>query len=308
MPAIIEVRELTFDYPGLRALDRVDMLIEAGSITALVGSNGAGKTTLMRCLCGLERPVLGRIVVADIDVIAAPRHSHTKLGFLPDAGGLYDALTVSQCLTYAAAANNLRTGLEQRVQETAAQLSLSDRLTQRVGKLSRGQRQRVAIGQAIIHAPRVLILDEPATGLDPESRQALAGLFRTLQQRGMTLLVSSHILAELADYATHMLVLRQGRVIEQRALQGRPQMELRIELLKDADAAAGWLAQRSEIAGVHCDGNTLRVTCAPEPTAQAALLAALVNAGFSVLRFEAAEPNLQQSYLETLRTDSASRT
>ena len=154
----------------------------------------------------------------------------------------------------------------------------------------------------------MLILDEPATGLDPEARQALAGLFRTLQQRGMTLLVSSHILAELADYATHMLVLRQGRVIEQRALQGRSQVELQIELLKDADAAAGWLAQRSEIAGVQCDGNTLRVTCAPEPSAQAALLAALVNAGFSVLRFETAEPNLQQSYLDTLRTDSVSRT
>lgn len=245
MSLIVDAQHLGFEYPGRRALDDISFELVAGSVTALVGPNGAGKATLMRCLCGLNRPLAGRIHVDGIDVVEEPRRCHQRIGFLPDFVGLYDPLTVAQCLQYHAAANGVTRALPARIAATAQQLKLTERLSQPVGELSRGLRQRVAIGQAIIHAPALLILDEPAAGLDPEARHSLAQLFRALRARGMSLLVSSHILAELEVYATHMLVLKDGRLIEHRVLGGTPDLaELEIEVLVTSAALAPWLETR----------------------------------------------------------------
>ena len=149
-----------------------------------------------------------------------PRDVHRIMGYLSDFFGLYQDLTVARCLEYAAAAQGLpEADIPAAIERTAQRLDLSDRLQQTSGSLSRGLRQRVAIGQAIIHQPKVLLLDEPASGLDPEARASLAALFRQLQADGMTLLVSSHILAELDEYSTHMLALRDGRILENRELK-----------------------------------------------------------------------------------------
>ncbi|VVC82742.1 DNA mismatch repair protein MutS [Sideroxydans sp. CL21] len=206
---MIEITNLTFDYPGHRALNDVTLTVANGSVTALVGPNGAGKTTLMRCIAGLETPLTGTITVADMDVSDRTRDVHRVMGYLSDFFGLYQDLTVARCLEYAAAAQGLpEADIPAAIERTARQLNLIDRLQQTSGSLSRGLRQRVAIGQAIIHQPKVLLLDEPASGLDPEARASLATLFRQLQADGMTLLVSSHILSELDEYSTHMLALR----------------------------------------------------------------------------------------------------
>ncbi len=218
---MIEVSQLVFEYPGHRALDGVSVRIGAGSVTALVGPNGAGKSTLMRCIAGLEQPLSGQIQVHGIAVQEQPRQVHRHLGYLSDFFGLYDRLSVRRCLQYAA----LSMGVEaaqapQRAAHVAGQLGLAELLERRPTELSRGQRQRVAIGQAIVHQPRVLLLDEPASGLDPEARASLSQLFRQLQAQGMTLVVSSHILSELDEYCTHILSLRGGRVESHEALQG----------------------------------------------------------------------------------------
>ncbi len=309
MPTLVVAENLIAEYPGIRALDDVSIAIETGSITALVGPNGAGKTTLMRCLCGLERPVDGRVTLCAVDVIEEPRRAHRYVGFLPDFLGLYDELTVAQCLTYAARANGVTAGVATRVTEVAAQLDLSPRLTQRTGELSRGLRQRVAIGQAIIHAPQLLILDEPASGLDPEARHALAALFKSLQSAGMTLLVSSHILAELADYATHMLVLRDGRVVEQRAIkEPAARTGLTIAAIDDLTRLADTLSAQPGVTEVQILDHEVRCRYSPELTAQAQLLAALIKQGVRVTRFGEIQHDLQQSYLATLqraRTDES---
>ena len=163
---MINIAHLSHDYPGIRALADVSFTLETQTITALVGPNGAGKTTLMRALCGLERPLAGSIEVDGIDVIEEPRRAHERIGYLADFFGVYEALSVAQCLEYAAAANGIRQGLHARINKTAAALGLSTRLTQAAGTLSRGLRQRLAIAQAIIHGPRVLVLDE--RGLIPK--------------------------------------------------------------------------------------------------------------------------------------------
>ena len=307
MPEVaVAVEGLSFEYPGVRALDEVSFRIERGSVTALVGPNGAGKTTLLRCLAGLDQPLLGSVVVAGVNVLDEPRLAHRKMGLLADFFGLYDALTVRQCLTHAAAANGVPAGeLEATVARAAGRLEIADKLEARAGELSRGQRQRVAIGQALAHGPEVLLLDEPASGLDPEARVSLAGLFKRLQSEGVTLVVSSHILAELDAYATHMLVLRGGRMIENRAVRdaaprGR---RLRIELAEAHPAMRATIAAFS--GAVIFDAGERAATielpgAAPE---QAALLAHLVGAGLRVCAFAELHEDLQSSYLRTVREE-----
>ena len=210
---MIDVAGLIFEYPGHRALDGIDLHMAAGSVTALVGPNGAGKSTLLRCLAGLEHPAAGQIVVHGVDVLQAPREVHRHVGYLSDFFGLYERLTVAQGLEYAARAMGLPPHVAQtRVAQVAQQLDLLALLQRLPSQLSRGQRQRLAIGQAIVHQPAVLLLDEPASGLDPEARASLAQLMRQLQAQGMTLIVSSHILSELDEYCTHILALRAGRI------------------------------------------------------------------------------------------------
>ena len=300
---MIEVSGLSYEYPGLRALDDVGFSVAAGTITALVGPNGAGKTTLLRCLAGMERPLAGSIRVNGIDVIEEPRRSHRHLGYLSDFFGLYDTLTVRQCLHYVGAANGLAIAkLADTVLETATELGLGARLEQRTGELSRGLRQRVAIAQAIIHAPTVVLLDEPASGLDPEARFALGELFLTLRKRGMTLLVSSHILAELEAYSTHMLILRGGRLIEHRALANSVETatHMEVQALAGTEALAAALRGMAGVSDITLAAPAVRFALAGGAVERAALLEGLRAAQLGVFHFAAVTEDLQQSYLKSL--------
>ena len=304
--AAIEVAGVCFDYANVRALNEVSFTVERGSVTALVGPNGAGKTTLMRCLAALERPLLGSIRVAGVDVLEEPRACHRRIGFLSDTYGLYEALTVAQCLTYAALSKGMGAGeVPDTVVRTAERLDITNKLEARAGELSRGQRQRVAIGQALIHSPQVLILDEPASGLDPEAREVLARLLTRLQGEGMTLLVSSHILAELDAYSTHMLVLRDGRVIDNRTLGGPAVAGARVRVALAAPVM-GWQERARGCAGVQvveADGSNGVLLVAGGDRELAATLKFLVEAGLPVAGFHAERENLQDSYLRTVRQE-----
>lgn len=302
---MIEITGLTFDYPGHRALNDVTLTVATGSVTALVGPNGAGKTTLMRCIAGLETPLTGNIRVADMDVIDQTRDVHRIMGYLSDFFGLYQDLTVARCLEYAAAAQGLpEADIPAAIERTAQRLDLSDRLQQTCGSLSRGLRQRVAIGQAIIHQPKVLLLDEPASGLDPEARASLAALFRQLQADGMTLLVSSHILAELDEYSTHMLALRDGRILENRELKlaHLPEVHRRLHLdLAQPDALlAEWLKACAQVTLKEATEDHAEFDFHGDLHAQALLLKALIHEGFTVSSLAEHKENLQQSYLRSV--------
>ena len=340
-PPIIEVTDLTFDYPGFRALEQVSLRIEPGTVTALVGPNGAGKTTLLRCIAALDTPLSGTVRVAGHDVYESPREVHRLMGYLSDSFGLYSELTVAQGLEYAARSQGLAPAdVAQAVQTTAQRMGLGDKLQKLASTLSRGQRQRLAIGQAIIHAPQVLLLDEPASGLDPEARGALASVFKALQAQGMSLLVSSHILAELDEYSTHMLALHQGRVLEHRALglagsanaPGAPERRFKLEFVHSAEPVAAWLANRTSLwdgpqadqgqggqradapPGVpnhvrnsvqvlRVDRNTLEISLRGDVTQQAALVSACVAAGHQLAAIAPVTENLQQSYLKSLEAE-----
>ena len=346
--AFMEVENLVFDYPGYRALAGVSLRLEPATVTALVGPNGAGKTTLLRCMAALEVPLSGRVQLIGQDVHEHPREAHRHMGHLSDHFGLYGDLSVTQGLTFAAQAQGLPPNqVADAVADTLARMSLTPQRNALARTLSRGQRQRLAIGQAIIHNPRLLLLDEPASGLDPEARAALADVLVDLRRRGMTLVVSSHILAELDVYATHMLALSAGRVLDHRPLTGAsgvadtntapdaptppasaPTRTLRLSLAAPSPGWIDWLAAQPGVALVQQSGGdqgaveplaaaSARAAEGARPwaevrftgtaQAQAALLAACVQAGHPLAALAEQAESLQQSYLRTLAADRARR-
>ena len=308
---MIQAEHLIFDYPGHRALDDVSFAIAPQTITALVGPNGAGKTTLLRCLVALDRPGAGRVMLDELDVHEAPREAHKRMAFLPDFFGVYDDLTVRQCLGYRARAHGVpRERRRAAVERAAERLGIADRMKDYAGTLSRGLKQRLAIAQAIIHEPRVALLDEPAAGLDPEARYSLAAVFRELRADGMTLIVSSHILAELEDYSTHLLAIRDGRIVDLRALQatdtGETPTPMQLRLATPDPRIGPLLASITGVSDVVVDTQLVHFSAAGGAQAHHALLKRLIDEGLPVAEFAPAQGSLQDSYLALMRKQPVS--
>ena len=297
---MIEVKNLFFEYPGKLALRDVSLKISKGEVTALTGPNGAGKTTLLRSLAALHQPVSGSIRVAGIDVITNPRLCHEKVGYLADFFGLYEDLTVKQCLMYMARSHGIAADAEPTaVNRAAARLHIEDRLHQRVGTLSRGLNQRLAIAQAIIHEPAVLMLDEPASGLDPEARSQLSGLFHELSTQGITLIISSHILAELEEYCTSMLIVDNGEIKEHRHTNTTPakQCTIEITLSHEDDSLVKFLETHPGISSLKTGEADLSFVFSSEKAQQAELLQMIVSRQFPICRFAERKTSLQDAYL-----------
>jgi ABC-2 type transport system ATP-binding protein len=282
---MIDIRELVFEYPGHRALAGVSLTIVKNSITALVGPNGAGKTTLLRCMAALETPYSGSVTINGLDTREAPRAIHAGLGYLPDFFGLYDALSVRRCLHYAARAHGIGAGAAAGAAEVAAgRVGLLDRMEQAAGQLSRGLRQRLAIAQTIVHQPKVLLLDEPAAGLDPKARRDLSQLLLSLRDSGMTLVVSSHILAELEDYSDRMVIVDHGRIAGGESIALKTGARLRIVLAAPRDDLKNFLDGHG-VQILEASAGQAVVSMAADAAVRARLLAALVEAGFAVADF-----------------------
>jgi ABC-2 type transport system ATP-binding protein len=310
---MIRVRHLIFDYPGHRALDDVSFEIKPGTITALVGPNGAGKSTLMRVCSGLERPFAGKVFLQDLDVHEDPREAHRRMGYLPDLFGLYDEMTVRQCLEYRAAAQGVDGRRRGAAVERAAQrMEIADRMKQKAGELSRGLRQRLAIAQATIHNPSFVMLDEPASGLDPEARIGLAGALKALCAEGMTIIVSSHILAELDDYSTHILMIRDGRIVEHAPIgametDAADRVTISIELAMPDSRLAAILGAVPGIVIERADERGALLTSKGGAATRQALLKGLVDAGLPVIGFAAEKPRIQDTYLARMRAAGEKR-
>jgi ABC-2 type transport system ATP-binding protein len=295
---MIEVRDLVYEYPSRRALEGISLSVAPRTITALVGPNGAGKTTLLRCLAALEPPYSGSVVIDGLDTRAAPREIHARLGYLPDFFGLYDELSVRRCLTYAAWSHGIAPALAAAAVEKAAQRSgIVDRFETKAGELSRGLRQRLAIAQAIVHEPKVLLLDEPAAGLDPQARRDLSVLLVALKDAGMTLVVSSHILAELEDYCSEMIIIGSGRIVGGKAVKVRDDERTRymIEIARARSDLREFLASAG-VEVIEADEHHALIVFTHNPGARAKLIRDLLGAGFEVSSFGESTRALEQAY------------
>ncbi|MEJ0024646.1 MAG: ABC transporter ATP-binding protein [Rhizomicrobium sp.] len=295
---MIEVEDLVYEYPTARALKGVSLKVADRTITALVGPNGAGKTTLLRCLAALEYPYSGRVLVNGLETTQAPRDIHAAMGYLPDFYGLYNDLTARQCLTYAARSHGIASALTAAaVEKAAGRVGLLDRLESRAGELSRGLRQRLAIGQAIVHEPKVLLLDEPAAGLDPQARRDLSALLIALRDTDMTLVVSSHILAELEDYCSEMIIIENGLIAGGKAIKvrddARPRYMIELATAR-SDLKDFLIAKGADV--VEADQNHALIAFTRNAGARAKLLRELVGAGFDVASFSESSKALEDAY------------
>ena len=210
----IEVAGVTRFFGSTRAVWNMSMTVPAGSVTGLVGPNGAGKTTLLLMLAALLAPDGGTIRIAGLDPLTQPRQVHQAVGWMPDAFGTWDSLTCTEILMTFATAQGLDedTGLRNTAEMLAA-VHLDEMARTPARVLSRGQKQRLGLARALVHRPQVLLLDEPAAGMDPRSRADLRVLLRELASSGVTVLVSSHILPELEQMVDGVVFMARGQVV-----------------------------------------------------------------------------------------------
>lgn len=304
---MIFVENLIFDYQTSRALDNISFHVPRGSVTALVGPNGAGKTTLLKCLSTLYKPFSGIVLIDGIDIIQKPLVIRKSIGYLQDYFGLYDELTVQQSLVYFYNAYKLDSSqMENRVLEVAYQLKIAEKLNSKVNYLSRGYRQRLAIARSIIHKPKLLLLDEPASGLDPESRNSLSELILELNKEGITIIVSSHILSELDQYANNILILRNGKISEHQLEEIKSDINdklLFIHFNYPIENLENLLVSEREIKKYEIDGFQVKILYSGDVAEQHKLLKKLIDNGLPIAQFYSKKPNIQDYYLTQINEE-----
>jgi ABC-2 type transport system ATP-binding protein len=211
---MIRLEKLRKEFDELVAVNDLEVVIPEGEIYGLIGPNGAGKTTTIRMACGLLEPTAGQVFISDVNVHEEPERAQQFIGYLSDFFSVYEDLKVWEYLDYFAHAYKLpEAGLSGRIDEVIQQVNLEVKRDAMIKGLSRGMKQRLGIARAIIHRPKVLLLDEPASGLDPKARLDLRNLLRALGEQGTTILISSHILTELEGFCTSIGLMERGVMV-----------------------------------------------------------------------------------------------
>jgi ABC-2 type transport system ATP-binding protein len=307
MAKIIETRGLTKRYGRLTAVEELDLTVEAGTVFGFVGPNGAGKTTTMRILATLLRPTAGEAWVAGHSVLKERRDVRRAIGYMPDFFGVYGDMKVWEYLDFFAACYEISPEMRRRLVDDLLELvDLAHRREDYVDALSRGMKQRLCLGRALAHDPQVLILDEPASGLDPRARVEIRELLRELRVMGKTIFVSSHILSEIEEVCTHIGIIEAGRLVTTGTLEEmrrhiQAQRIVRVGLAERVEEAQAWLAGRPDVAHVEpVTGNgegDLQVTFAGDDEALVRLLSELVGAGFPVVLFREETGDLEDVFM-----------
>ncbi len=307
--AIIETRGLTKRYGRLLALDSLDLVVEEGAVFGFVGPNGAGKTTTMRILATLLRQTAGEAWVAGYPVSTHPRDVRRAIGYMPDFFGVYGDMKVWEYLDFFSACYGIPAHTRRRLTDDLLELvDLSHRRDDFVDSLSRGMKQRLCLARSLAHDPQLLILDEPASGLDPRARVEIRELLRELQAMGKTILISSHILSEIEEICTHIGIIEAGRLVASGTLEEmrqrlRVQRMVAVRLTGQLDAAQEWLQDHAHVLEVETaqengEGPSyLRVRFSGDDDALAALLREMVGAGFPVLDFHEEAEDLEDVFM-----------
>ncbi|HVX13140.1 MAG TPA: ABC transporter ATP-binding protein [Pirellulales bacterium] len=303
---MIELRGLHRYFGRTRAVCDVNFSVERGQVFGYIGPNGAGKTTSMRILATLDQPTYGDALVDGFSVVNDPDRVRRRLGFMPDYFGTYSNVNVREYLDFYARAYGLRGSERTRALSYVMGFTKLDQLAEKpIDGLSKGMKQRLCLGRALIHDPGVLVLDEPAAGLDPRARIQLREMIRALAGHGKTVLVSSHILTELAEMCDLVGIIERGRLLAvgsveeiQRGRQTRQATRMQVRLLDDATSLANWLAQRDGIEQIQTDGNSATFTHQADAEAEAALLRAMIEAGLRVVAFGSQTKTLEEVFMQ----------
>jgi len=305
---VIELIHLRKEYDDLVAVQDLNLTIQPGEIFGLIGPNGAGKTTTIRMSCGLLAPTTGRALVNGIDVAEEPERAQQSIGYLSDFFAVYEDLKVWEYLDYFAHAYKVADSeIPTRIAEGIEQVSLEVKRDAMIGGLSRGMKQRLGIARAIIHRPKLLLLDEPASGLDPKARLDLRNLLRSLRDQGTTILISSHILTELEGFCTSIGIMEKGRMVRSGRIEEVTAAEnlarvVRLNWIGDATAAiAEKLSRHPHVSNVQLESGSGTFQFAGSDDHLAALLAELMMAGVRVKTFAEVKQTVEDLYMHLSR-------
>jgi ABC-2 type transport system ATP-binding protein len=305
---MIRTDSLVEQYGRVRALDGLSLNVPTGSIYGFIGQNGAGKTTTLRVLATLLLPDEGQAEVAGVDVLRRPFEVRRVVGYMPDFFGVYDDLKVGEYLEFYASLHGMRGPAAVSLRDNLLDLvDLAHKRDEYVEGLSRGMQQRLCLARALIHDPQVLLLDEPASGLDPVARVEMRELLKELGRMGKTILISSHILSELADLCTHVGIIAAGKLVREGTVQdvlwAAERQGYRLRVLRDAERAAALLEAVPGIGAVSVEDGEVRFHCEGGAETAAAALAVVVGGGVPVARFSEVENSLEATFLRLARED-----
>ena len=305
---MLEVKELSKSYGRFQAVQAVSFTLEPGDIFGFIGSNGAGKTTTIRMLATLLEPTSGTASLHGIDIRENPMEIRKRIGYMPDFFGLYDDVKVWEYLEFFA--HIYRVPASERPAVIDNVLQLTDLTTKRdnfVQSLSRGMQQRLCLARCLVHDPDLLLLDEPASGLDPRARAELKELILELGRMGKIVIVSSHILPELATFCNKVGIIERGRMlalgpVDEIVTNLRPHRTIEARLVSEPGLAAEYLRHHPAVIGVReTNGSSVTFDIGGNDGDQALVLANLITAGHKVYRFEETKADLEDVFM-TLTT------
>jgi len=300
---VIETRDLTKKYGELYAIRSVDLDLQEGDLFGFIGPNGAGKTTTMRIIATLLNPTWGEAYVCGNSIYTKAKEIRRLVGYMPDFFGVYDDMKVIEYLEFFAAAYRIRGPERRRVCDEKLEIvDLDFKRDAFANTLSRGQTQRLGLARVLLHDPQVLLLDEPLSGLDPRARIEMRNLLRRLGEMGKTIIVSSHILPELADICNKIGVIDRGVMtvnaeVTQVLRQVRKRPLLLVKVASDADGATRLLGQDDTVEEVELEGDLIRVTLREGVTDYTHLPSILVRKGFGLVSFGEEEVNLEAAFM-----------
>ena len=301
---MLEIDGLVRHFDKLRAVDGISFNVKRGQVFGFIGPNGAGKTTTMRILATLDLPHQGDVRINGISVIDEPEMGRKLTGFMPDYAGVYSTTTVEEYLDFFARSSGLRGAARRTAVDGVIDFRGIGELRDRhVERLSKGLKQRVALGRAIIHDPQLLVLDEPAANLDPRARIEFRTLIRELAADGKTVLLSSHILTELSEICDAVAVIEKGKILATGTVQEimtglREHRVLSLRLAGDREGAMRFLLEQPGVQKVHDANDRLQFQFSGDDNGQIELLSRLVASGFRVLEFSAEGAGLEDLFMK----------
>jgi ABC-2 type transport system ATP-binding protein len=301
---VIETRKLTKRYGDLIAVNEINLKLTEGDVFGFIGPNGSGKTTTMRMIATLLAPDHGECYVCGKSIYTDPQEIRRLVGFMPDFFGVYDDMTVLEYLEFFASTYRIHGPQRRKICEEKLELvDMTFKRDAMVSQLSRGQTQRIGLARTLLHDPQVLLLDEPASGLDPRARIEIRGLLKRLGQLNKTVIVSSHILPELADVCTRVGMIEKGELIvdgyvDEVMREARKALLLHIQVTDQHEKAAALLEQREEISAVTMQGQTTIVTLKDRVIDYSFIPLILHEAGFRLKLFREEEVNLETAFME----------
>jgi len=300
---MLEIDHLHKVYGPLTAVNRISLALGPGDVFGFIGPNGAGKTTTIKMVATLIQPTSGTARIDGIDVVQHPMAVRPYIGYMPDFFGLYDDIKVWEYLDFFASAYRLPRAQRPGIVDSVLELTdLTEKRESFVQSLSRGMQQRLCLAKCLVHDPKVLLLDEPASGLDPRARVEIKALIAELGRMGKTVIVSSHILPELSDFCNKIGIMERGNLLVSGDVQDivrqlQPARRIKIVTLGEVNGLRATLERLPKIENVDCDGDTAHVDFHGDLDDQVEMLRALVADGHKVCSFTESAIDLEDVFM-----------